>query len=208
MNERSSHDSAFTLIEMLVSIGIVLVLAALLFPSMKSMIATSRSIKCASNLRQIGVGMNSYANEHDGKLALTYSSTGSSLTWMQQIAPYLGMATNTMGPAPLPRAVGVFVCPEWKMDASRKVSYGLPPYMPDGTGPYSWNYQRLQASPTATFMVVEIGANDEVIHLSQQVPRRHPNTSANYLYVDGHVENLRDLVPYDDPRWRPDLQHQ
>lgn len=207
MSQHSYRNSAFTLIEMLVCMGIVLVLAAMLFPSLKSMIANSRSAKCASNLRQIGVGMHSFANDNDGKLALVYSQPTSTLTWMQRIAPYVGMDTNALGPAPLPRAAGIFVCPEWKMDASRKVSYGLPPFMPDDTGPYSWNYQRQRVSPSKTFMVVEIEQNDEAMRTSRQVPCRHPNTSANYLFVDGHVENIRDLVPYDDPRWRPDLQN-
>jgi prepilin-type processing-associated H-X9-DG protein len=45
---------AFTLTELIVVIGIIMILAALLIPGVKSMVGNSRSAKCRSQLQQIG----------------------------------------------------------------------------------------------------------------------------------------------------------
>lgn len=68
---RASDDgrSAFTLVDVLVSIAIVAVLIGLLLPSLKSVTETTRRVICASNLRQIGLGVAMYADDNAGLLA-------------------------------------------------------------------------------------------------------------------------------------------
>lgn len=204
------RKSAFTLIELLICVAIIAVLAGTLLPSVKGMLTRGRSVKCVSNLRQIGIGMNSYAGEHEGLFPqATSPAYPNSRGWMRETAPYLGMSDSAMGAPPLPRAVGVFICPEWTMKADRAVSYGLNPFIDPSQSYYSWNYRRVKVSQSGTFLVVEIAANkesDDTLKSGGEIPRRHPNTSANYLFVDGHVENIRELVPtgasgIDDPRW-------
>jgi prepilin-type processing-associated H-X9-DG protein/prepilin-type N-terminal cleavage/methylation domain-containing protein len=63
---KSSRDRAFTMIELLAAVAIVGVLAALVFPALGKLRATSDSGKCVSNLRQISAGFQSYAQENDG----------------------------------------------------------------------------------------------------------------------------------------------
>lgn len=59
---------AFTLIEMLVVVAIVMILAALLFPVTQQMIAASKRSACMSNLRGIGGALQLFVSEHDGKI--------------------------------------------------------------------------------------------------------------------------------------------
>lgn len=58
---------AFTLIELLVVIGLIALLAALLFPALAKARQKARQTGCLSNLRQIGFGLNLYQNENEDR---------------------------------------------------------------------------------------------------------------------------------------------
>ena len=53
---------AFTLIEVLVTIGIVTLLASLAMPGINSVRESSRSSECATRLRQLSIAAQSYSN--------------------------------------------------------------------------------------------------------------------------------------------------
>jgi prepilin-type N-terminal cleavage/methylation domain-containing protein/prepilin-type processing-associated H-X9-DG protein len=63
--ERSSR-AGFTLIELLVVIGIISILMAMLMPALAKSREQGNRVKCQSNLRQIGIALQVYANEWKG----------------------------------------------------------------------------------------------------------------------------------------------
>lgn len=90
----------FTLVELLVVIGIIGVLAALLIPALSSMAQRSNMAKSSSNLRQIATALMGYAGDHDGHMppARGRLTTGElptqQLWWAVHLLPYTGRDTK------------------------------------------------------------------------------------------------------------------
>src|SRR5689334_1691852 len=64
MSKRVSRRTAFTLVELLVVIGIIALLIAILMPALSKARDQANMIKCMSNMRQIGQAYLMHASEH------------------------------------------------------------------------------------------------------------------------------------------------
>jgi len=62
------NASAFTLIDVLVTSAVIAILIGILLPSLSGAQENARRLVCRSNVRQIGLGMVMYADDHNGRL--------------------------------------------------------------------------------------------------------------------------------------------
>lgn len=78
-------NKGFTLIELLVVIAIIGILAGILLPVLSRARESARSTQCASNVKQIGMGLIMYANENGEQFPT--DTTGSAMTSLNLLYP-------------------------------------------------------------------------------------------------------------------------
>jgi prepilin-type processing-associated H-X9-DG protein len=86
---------AFTLIDLLVVVGIVVVLAVVMWPLFAQRRKLARQSSCQQNLKQISLAIKQYRNDFDERFPLVSVSSGSPTGvppygWADAIQPYIG----------------------------------------------------------------------------------------------------------------------
>jgi prepilin-type N-terminal cleavage/methylation domain-containing protein/prepilin-type processing-associated H-X9-DG protein len=89
---RMCTKRAFTLVELLVVVAIIGTLIGLLLPAVQSARASARRTQCASNMRQVTLGVIQYADAHRGRFpsrSHNEDDVSRKLHWIEQIAPFV-----------------------------------------------------------------------------------------------------------------------
>jgi prepilin-type N-terminal cleavage/methylation domain-containing protein/prepilin-type processing-associated H-X9-DG protein len=169
---------AFSLIELLVVIAIIAILAALLIPALSRAKGNAGDIKCISNLKQLGIGLTIYADEHEGRLPSAERRPTTPVDPANVLPRIVNVLSNHLG-----GALTVFECPKDRLDWFKN----------EGSS-YEWNY-------AANNQPIEIpGTNAGVTITAERARLMYDyenfhsggtNKTKNVLYGDGHVEPIR-----------------
>ena len=82
---RHSGGRAFTLVELLVVVGIIAVLAGIILAVLAKVQKSARQAQCLQNLRQIGVAITGFTVSHGGRFP---DPPGEGLSWEDLISQY------------------------------------------------------------------------------------------------------------------------
>jgi prepilin-type N-terminal cleavage/methylation domain-containing protein/prepilin-type processing-associated H-X9-DG protein len=216
--------SGFTLTELLVVIAIIAILASLLMPAISSVRSSANTASCLSNMRQIGLGMMSYAGDNEELMPAV-------------VAPWDGDKTYDV------RLVESYAFPArvWKCPADNKRtppsgqrlrSYAINHFrLDDATANDGWcqrfppyqtlslvNFQR----PTDSIILSDFfsfvpatGFQGDLNYFGQAqfscvdgyiakagIPsfgmKYYHRSAINYLFADGHVKSLDPTTIYDN----------
>jgi prepilin-type N-terminal cleavage/methylation domain-containing protein/prepilin-type processing-associated H-X9-DG protein len=223
-------QSGFTLVELLVTMGLIGVLLSILLPTVSGTRRQANALICMSNLRQWGLAMQMYANQNNGYLARRGQGVGPTFNivrptdWFNALPPLIGSKSfqdlAAAGQIARPGDKSVWLCPE----------------ATDMGGPYYWSYGmnmglcvwEMNVNNGNPDKITGVG-NESIMVLFADAPgnydavfpsvtsggynpvARHPNTSVNICFLDGHVEPIAGsyigvgtgLIEHPDIRWHP-----
>jgi len=113
---------AFTLAELLVTMALIALLAALLLPVLARARDKARAIQCAGNLRQWGLALRLYADDYNdflprrGQGVQTLALITRLDDWFNALPPYFGLPSYQQlvaaGNKPVAGDHGIFICPD------------------------------------------------------------------------------------------------
>jgi len=202
-----SDNNGFTLIELLVVIAIIAVLMGILLPSLNRARRQAKKIACASNMRQMGVALQAYLMDSENRLPPSSCYlTDPNRYWLKILTMYTGEKL-------------LFRCPsdeaknfiDWNLaideqpEDSRWSSFALngllDPRCSYNRGRYN-NVINIRQPGYSIYVSESPSSWTKYDHIHPetwgsldqakgQIAWDHHNGASNFLFVDGHADNLK-----------------
>lgn len=204
---------AFTLIEVLVVLGIVALLAAILFPAFNSARGKARQASCQNNLHQIGLAISLYAQDSDGKFPRGGDPVDLTTNlWDIEKGGVFRPAVNRLQPLPVVvspylKTPSVWICPSdfGFKELERPLGY-LPDTYPSAYQKFGMSYLYRTELALENKNLSDLVVYDDFLPYSTYGPDQinvladmhgawHGSASPasgrlNVLFADGHVKAL------------------
>lgn len=219
----------FTLVELLVTIAVIVSLAALSLGAVRRSMRKTDTIRCATKMKALGTATILYTQDHNGRFPRSFHSAGAYREpgWAVSIAPYLGVSGseiehswesvfNNHFRSPADKTTDVFI-----YSYAMNVHFELNPDGDDYQGaPKTWRTFHQVPNPGGTILFAQpkpVRFGDHLMchqwsgiqAAKNALNYRIHDGKANYVFVDGHVETIKVEETIDPARninrWNPSL---
>jgi prepilin-type processing-associated H-X9-DG protein/prepilin-type N-terminal cleavage/methylation domain-containing protein len=197
------ESPAFTLLELLAVCAVLGLLACFTLPAITNAFMVANRAKCASNLRQIGQALLTYAAEHDTQLPVTSHNTGDSrffingqwintieASWIYVLAPYLDNVDEVLKLNATSYILNDIVFDDEAYGSLLRLPYPSRTLLAFiSNRPVSRTWDHAHCAQWNTWGAL----NDDIAPDRHRTGSRSTNRlrgTSNYLYADGHVATI------------------